>query len=119
MTIGVPTERRSSRFDKAIAPGVALCFSLLVPILEPQYTRWYADTMPWLTAKFIDDWPTWVAITAAGVLVQILRWRIGLRGPVATLLTVFDFLLAAASVLIIVIGLIALALPLLMLQLPI
>ncbi len=119
MTLGLPPENLGTRVDKAIAPGTALCFTLLVAVLGPHYTRWYADTMPWLTAKFIDAWPVWVAISAVGVIVQILRGLLGSGGPTATLLNIVDFLLAATSVLVIVIGLIAMALPLLMLQLPI
>lgn len=118
MSLGVPPESLSRRIDKAIAPGTAFCFSVLVAFLEPRYLSWYGSAMPALTAKFITAYPLWVAVTALGVVVQITRWLYGMRGATVALLEAADLLLAAVSVLVITVGIIALALPLLTLQLP-
>lgn len=116
MTFGV---RRPSRIDAAIAPGTAFCFSLFIAFLAPHYTQWYGDAMPALTHRFIAVYPLWIAITAAGVVMQVFGTIIAPDGPARALWKTLDGVLAIASVLIIVVGIIALSLPIFLLQLPI
>jgi len=110
MTLGV---RPPNRIDTWIAPGTALCFSILVAVLGPRYETWFGAAMPELTRRFIDDYPIWIAITALALVVQacvkILQPAESSRSP----LKMMDEALSVVSVLIIVFGLIALALPVL------
>jgi len=108
MTFGV---RRTGRFDAWIAPGTALCFSILVAVLGPRYATWFGAAMPELTRRFIDEYPVWIAITVLALVVQALMKILQPRGPSQALWKMLDGVLSAASVLIVAIGLIALALP--------
>jgi len=119
MTLGVRPPNLLHRIDAVIAPGVALGFSVIVAMLAPHYVQWYGNEMPPLTSWFVARYGTWLAITAAGVVMQILGRFIDKTGPVRTLWTAIDLVIAGASVAIIVIGMIALVLPLFTLQLPI
>ena len=108
MTFGV---RRKSRIDPWIAPGPALCFSILVAVLGPRYATWFGDAMPAITHQFIDAYPVWIALTVLALVVQAfcttMRPGDSLRGT----LKLLDGALSIVSVLIVVVGLIVLALP--------
>lgn len=110
MTFGV---RRKSRMDPWIAPGTALCFSILVAVLAPRYATWFGDAMPALTRQFIDAYPVWIALTVLALVVQAGMNVLQPGDSSRSLLKVLDGALAIVSVLIIVVGLIALALPML------
>jgi len=119
MTLGVRPPGILSRIDSAIAPGFALLVSLFVAKMDARYTEWYGDDMPPLTSAFFAHYPLYIAITAGGVVLQVLGKMIPKSGPLRTLWKMIDTLVALASVLIIVVGMIALSLPLFLLQLPI
>jgi hypothetical protein len=110
MTFGV---RRTSRIDPWIAPGTALCFSILVAVLGPRYATWFGAEMPDLTRRFIDGYPAWIALTALALVVQACVRVLQPGDSSRSLLKLLDGALAFTSVLIIVFGLIALALPVL------
>ncbi|HTD29381.1 MAG TPA: hypothetical protein VK660_08350 [Xanthomonadaceae bacterium] len=119
MTFGVRPPGLLSRIDAAIAPGTALCFCLFVAWLAPHYAQWYGDSIPPLTREYIARYPTFVAITAGGVAMQVVGRLLGSSGAARLLWKMLDTLLAFASVLIILVGMIALALPLFLLELPV
>lgn len=108
MTFGVP---RTSRIDPWIAPGTALFFSILIAVLGPRYATWFGAEMPELTRRFIDAYPLWIALTVLALVVQALIKTLKPRESSPSLLRMLDALLGIASVLIIVVGVIALALP--------
>jgi len=110
MTFGV---RRKSRIDPWLAPGTALCFSIFVAILGPRYATWFGVQMPELTRRFIDLYPAWIAITLLALVVQGLCTTLRPGDSSSGLLKMLDGVLAVASVLIIVFGTLALALPVL------
>ena len=110
MTFGV---RRKSRIDPWIAPGTAVCFSILVAVLGPRYAAWFGAQMPELTRRFIDLYPAWIAITVLALVVQALGTTLRPADSSRSLLKVLDGVLAVVSVLIIVFGIIALVLPVL------
>ena len=110
MTFGV---RRKSRIDPWIAPGAALVFSILVAVLGPGYVTWFGAQMPELTRKFIDLYPAWIALTALALVVQACMGALRPSDSSRSLMKLLDEALSVASVLIMVVGLIALALPLL------
>ncbi len=109
MTLGV---RRTSRIEAWIAPGTALCFSIIVALLAPHYATWFGDAMPSLTRRFIDGYPIWIALSVLALVVQACAKALQPRRSSHTLWKLLDGALSIASVLIIAIGLIALALPL-------
>jgi hypothetical protein len=119
VTFGVRPPGRLNRIDAVIAPGTALCFSLFVSFLAPRYTQWYGDAMPPLTREFIDRYPTYIAITVGGVILQVIGKMLAQRGIASSLWKSLDTVLAAASILIIIVGIVALSLPLFTMQLPI
>ena len=108
MTFGVP---RTSRIDPWIAPGTALCFSIVVAVLAPRYETWYGDAMPTLTRQFIDAYPVWIALTVLALVAQAGMNVLKPGDSSRSLLKMLDGALSIVSVLIIVVGLIALALP--------
>jgi len=110
MTFGV---RPKSRIDPWLAPGAALCFSILVAALGPRYATWFGAQMPELTRKFIDLYPAWIAITLLALVVQVLCTTLRPGDSSGSLLKMLDGALGIVSVLIVVLGLIALALPML------
>ena len=110
MTFGV---RRTSRNDPWIAPGTALCFSILVAFLAPRYATWFGDGMPALTRWFIAAYPLWIAMTVLALVVQAGMRVLQPRESSPSLLRTLDGALSIESVLVIVVGLIALALPML------
>ena len=110
MTFGV---RRKSRIDPWIAPGTALLFSILVAVLGPRYATWFGVEMPELTRRFIDLYPAWIALTVLGLVVQACVKVLQPGDSSRNLLIFLDEALSVVSVLIIVVGLIALALPVL------
>ena len=108
MTLGV---RNRSRYDDWIAPGTAFVFSLLTAFLAPRYPQWFGANLPELTVRFLAGYPLWIAIT---VLALIVEACIKVLQPSRSSLVVWkwvDDLLGIASVLIIIVGVIALALP--------
>ena len=110
MTFGV---RHRSRYDDWIAPGTAFVFSLLVVVLAPRYPLWFGADLPELTVRFLAGYPLWIAIT---VLTLIVEACIKVLQPNRSSLVIWkrvDDLLGIASVLIIIVGVIALALPVL------
>ena len=119
MTLGVRPPGILARIDSAIAPGFALLVSLFVAKMDAQYTAWYGDQMPPLTSAFFAHYPLYIAITAGGVVMQLLGKKIPQTGPLRTVWKAVDTLVALASVLIILVGMIAMSLPLFLLQLPI
>ncbi len=116
MTFGV---RPTNRIDAAIAPSTALVFSILVAMLAPRYAQWYGEAMPALTRGFLACYPIWIAITAIGVVVQVLGKVLGLDQSSRGRWKALDAGLAIASVLVVVVGIIALMLPVLRHPLPI
>ena len=110
MTFGV---RPTSRVDEWIAPGAALFFSIMVAVLAPHYATWFGDAMPALTRRFIDDYPIWIALTALALVVQACVTVLRPAESSRSLLKMLDGALSIVSILIIVVGLIALALPVL------
>jgi len=75
--------------------------------------------MPPLTHEYIALYPTYIGITVGGVILQVVGRLLGQQGAVHVLWKLLDTLLAAASILIIIVGMIALSLPLFTMQLPI
>ncbi|HEV2607735.1 MAG TPA: hypothetical protein VGT79_07115 [Xanthomonadaceae bacterium] len=110
MTFGV---RRTSRIDPWIAPGTALCFSILVAVLGPRYATWFGASMPDITRRFIDLYPAWIAITALALVVQACVKTLQPGDSSRGLLKFLDEALSIVSILILVVGLIAFALPVL------
>jgi len=108
MTFGV---RRTSRIDPWIAPGTAVCFSILVAVLAPRYATWFGDAMPTLTRQFIDAYPVWIALTVLALVVQAFCMAMRPGDSMRVPLKMLDGALSIVSVLIIAVGLIALALP--------
>lgn len=101
-----------------IMPGSALAFSVLVAFLSPLYARTFGAAMPTFTREFLSVYPLWIALSTAALAITALaeqfpifaRWRVLWAG--------LDVVLAAASLLIIAAGLIALFLPLLVPPIP-
>jgi len=110
MTFGV---RRKSRIDPWIAPGAALCFSVLVAVLGPRYATWFGAQMPEFTRRFIEAYPFWIAISVLALVVQGLCLTLRPGDSSSSLLKMLDAALGVVSVLMMVFGLIALGLPLL------
>jgi len=110
MTFGV---RRKSRIDPWIAPGTALCFSILVGVLGARYATWFGAAMPELTRRFIDLYPAWIALTVIALVIQAVCMTLKPGDSSSALLKLLDGTLSIVSVLILVVGLIALALPVL------
>jgi hypothetical protein len=108
VTLGV---RRPSRIDPWIAPGTAVCFSIFVAVLGPRYATWFGSEMPELTRRFIDAYPAWIALTVLAVLVQVFVKVLQPGESSRSLLKMLDEALSIVSILIMVVGLIALALP--------
>jgi hypothetical protein len=108
MTFGV---RRTSRVDPWIAPGTALFFSIMVAVLAPHYATWFGDAMPTLTHQFIDAYPVWIGLTVLALVVQAFCMTLRPGDSLGVPLKVLDGALSIVSVLVIVVGLIALALP--------
>ena len=108
MTFGV---RRKSRIDPWIAPGTALCFSIVVGVLAHKYATWFGDAMPALTRQFLDAYPVWIALTVLALVVQAVCTTLKPGDSANGFLKILDGALSIVSVLIIMVGLIALALP--------
>lgn len=108
MTFGV---REPARSQIWVAPGSALVFSILMAVLAPRYPTWFGDALPRFTHVFLTAYPLWIAISVLAVIVSLLtRTLHGERAPPAWLRTL-DGLLGIVSIAIVVVGIIALALP--------
>lgn len=103
--------RRNDRVDGWLAPGTALCFSILVAILAPHYTAWFGDALPAFTRWLLAGYPPWVGLMAIGLIVQTCANVLQPQRSTEGYWRLFDGCLAIASVLIIAAGLIARALP--------
>jgi hypothetical protein len=94
-----------------LAPGSSLLFSLIVAALAPHYANWFGAAMPALTRGFIAWYPLWIAISAIAVVVQLCARVLAPKVDGDESLRTLDTLLGIASVAVIAIGIIALALP--------
>jgi len=101
-----------------IAPGTALCFSVLMAWLAPAYLRWFGSGLPALTRAFFAAYPLWIATSAAALLLSALGRSFPPLAQRPGLWLALDALLMIASVLIVAVGLIALFLPLLLQPIP-
>ena len=108
MTLGAP---RRGHADALIAPGTALFFSIFVAFLAPHYPIWFGEALPALTRGFLAAYPLWIAVTVAALLMQVWLRVLQPQGTARTLWVGFDRVLSVASVLVIAVGVIALALP--------
>ena len=105
--------------DRAwIMPGTALAFSVLVAFLSPLYARAFGSALPPFTAGFLSAYPLWIAVSTAALAITALAEQFPIFARWRALWTGLDLLLAAASVLIVGTGLIALFLPLLVPPIP-
>ncbi len=108
MTFGV---RQRSPYDDFIAPVAAFSFSILVAVLAPLYPQWYGADLPDLTVRFLAGYPIWIAITLIALIVEACLKVMTLSASSFALLKKIDSLMGVLSVLIIIVGIIALALP--------
>lgn len=108
MTLGAP---RPGRMDALIAPGTALFFSIFVGFLAPHYPIWFGDALPALTRGFLAAYPIWIALTVGALLLQVWLKVLQPQGTARALWVGFDRVLSVASLLVIAVGVIALALP--------
>ena len=108
MTLGLHGE---SSFDPWIAPGTALCFSIVLGVLAPHYRTWFGDPLPPFTTWFLKAYPIWIALSVVGLVVQALLKTLTPNGAARKVWTTFDAALAIVSVVMVAAGLIALAIP--------
>ena len=100
--------------DKAwIMPGTALVFSVLVAFLSPLYARTFGSALPAFTRGFLGAYPLWILASGAALTITALAEQFPIFARWRAAWTSLDIVLAAASVLIVATGLIALFLPLL------
>lgn len=81
--------------------------------LAPNYRRWFGDALPPFTRAFIDAYPLWLAISTVALALALFAGQVPPLARHATVRRVLDALLTIAVVLIVSVGIIALALPLL------
>ena len=105
-------KRESGRRD-IVLPGTAVCFSLLMLWLAPNYPRWFAAGLPAFTQGYLHGYPLWIAITSVAFALAAIGDQLPLFARQAALRRVLDGVLTLAAILIVVSGIIALALPLL------
>ena len=96
-----------------IAPGSALCFSVLVAFLAPLYGRVFADAMPAFTRGFLAFYPLWIVLSTLALFLAALARQFPGLSRATGFWRVLDAALTLASILIIAAGLIALFLPIL------
>jgi uncharacterized membrane protein len=100
--------------DAWIAPGTALFFSLLIAIFAPRYRAWFGDTLPALTRGFLAYYPLWIAFSVIELVAQACAGALGRGGDERGTWSALDVLLGIASLLVIAVGIIALAMPVLL-----
>ncbi len=110
MTFGV---REPTRSQIWVAPGSALVFSILMMFLAPRYPIWFGDAIPRVTHIFLTAYPLWLVISVGAVIVSLLTRTLHGDREVPAWLRMLDDLLGIASIGIVLIGIIALALPVL------
>ena len=96
-----------------IAPGSALCFSLLVAFLAPIYARAFA-AMPPFTRGFLAFYPLWIAVSTLALFLLAVARQIPPLAQADGARRVLEAALTVASILIIAAGLIALFMPILL-----
>lgn len=109
MTLG---SARGGPMDTWLAPGTALCFSLMVAFLAPRYPGWFG-AMPTLTRTYLAAYPWWIALSIATILLRAYARVINPGTRYADAAARFEAVFGLASVAMIAIGIIALAMPVL------
>jgi hypothetical protein len=94
-----------------IAPGSALCFSVLMAFLGPLYAHMWAAAMPPFTREFLGLYPLWIALSTLALLVLAIGRQFRAPTWATRALRLLEGTLTLASILIMAAGLIALFLP--------
>ena len=97
-----------------IAPGSALCFSLLVAFLAPIYGRAFASAMPPFTRGFLAFYPLWIVLSTLALFLLAVARQFPALARADGMWRLLEAALTLASILIIAAGLIALFLPILL-----
>lgn len=110
----IPRTQRATPATAWIGPGTALCFALLTMWLTPRYEAWFGSAMPSFTRSYLDQYPVMIGISAIALAALLVARQFPRFAEQCAFCRMVDLLLAVASLLIIVVGIIALFLPLLM-----
>ena len=109
-----PAEPAETPATNWIAPGSALCFSMLVAFLAPIYARSFGAAMPPFTRGFLAFYPLWIALSTLALFLLALARQFPALGRADGAWRLIDAALTLASILIIAAGLVALFLPVLL-----
>ena len=114
MTFG---SARGGAMDAWFAPGTALCFSVMVAFLAPNYPAWFG-TLPPLTRRFLDAYPLWIGLSIVVIVLQVFARVVSPGTRFGELARRLESLFGIVSVLIIAVGIIALAMPVFVREMP-
>ena len=106
-----------AKADATIAPLALLGFSILVAFLAPRYAAWVGAQSAF-TARYLAYWPAWLAINALSVVVTFLVRAMQLRENQGAFWRRLDLLLSLASVVVFLVGVVALVMPLMQMGKP-
>ena len=110
----IPRVQRATSATAWIAPGTALCFALLTMWLTPRYETWFGSAMPSFTSSYLDQYPMMIGVSAVALAALLVARQFPRFTEQCAFCRMVDLLLAVASLLIIVGGIIALFLPVLL-----
>ena len=102
-----------SRRNDVIIPGTAVCFSVLMLWLAPNYTHWFGPGLPPFTQQYFSVYPLCLAISSAALALAAVGEQLPLLAQRPALRRALDAVFTLAALLIVAAGIIALALPLL------
>jgi hypothetical protein len=108
MTLGV---RQKSQLDAALAPWIALGFSLFVAVLKPHYNAWFGDAMPVFIRYYFAYNALWIAINLFAACVQTLVKHLQKSGKVGGFWRKLNALLMVSSIVVVLVGVIAVVVP--------
>jgi len=109
---------RDAAAHEFVAPGTALCFSVLMIWLAPRYPRWFGEPLPAFTREFFAFYPLWIVLSAAALAIAAATEEFPLATRWPGPWRVMDGALTVASILVVAGGIIALFLPVLLRPMP-